>query len=234
MEIIKAENISAYYGKKCALNNITFSVDEGTVLGIIGPNGSGKTTLLKVISNFIKTYTGTITLNGEVPGIKTKGFVAFQPDVNIFRKNMKIKDAISFFSLFFADFKMEKAKEMLDFMKLSNDMYVRALSKGMTEKLNLALTLSRDSLIYVIDEPLAGVDPIARDQILDSLIEYCGENKTLIITTQLVRDMENVFDKAMFLNEGEIILFDDCEKIREKYRDSIDGTFKKIYTEGVI
>lgn len=97
MEIIKAENISAYYGKKCALNNITFSVDEGTVLGIIGPNGSGKTTLLKVISNFIKTYTGTITLNGEVPGIKTKGFVAFQPDVNIFRKNMKIKDAISFF-----------------------------------------------------------------------------------------------------------------------------------------
>lgn len=139
-----------------------------------------------------------------------------------------------FFSLFFADFKMEKAKEMLDFMKLSNDMYVRALSKGMTEKLNLALTLSRDSLIYVIDEPLAGVDPIARDQILDSLIEYCGENKTLIITTQLVRDMENVFDKAMFLNEGEIILFDDCEKIREKYRDSIDGTFKKIYTEGVI
>lgn len=234
MEIIKAENISAYYGKKCALNNITFSVDEGTVLGIIGPNGSGKTTLLKVISNFIKTYTGTITLNGEVPGIKTKGFVAFQPDVNIFRKNMKIKDAISFFSLFFADFKMEKAKEMLDFMKLSNDIYVRALSKGMTEKLNLALTLSRDSLIYVIDEPLAGVDPIARDQILDSLIEYCGENKTLIITTQLVRDMENVFDKAMFLNEGEIILFDDCEKIREKYRDSIDGTFKKIYTEGVI
>lgn len=234
MEIIKAENISAYYGKKCVLNNITFSVDEGTVLGIIGPNGSGKTTLLKVISNFIKTYTGTITLNGEVPGIKTKGFVAFQPDVNIFRKNMKIKDAISFFSLFFADFKMEKAKEMLDFMKLSNDMYVRALSKGMTEKLNLALTLSRDSLIYVIDEPLAGVDPIARDQILDSLIEYCGENKTLIITTQLVRDMENVFDKAMFLNEGEIILFDDCEKIREKYRDSIDGTFKKIYTEGVI
>lgn len=234
MEIIKAENISAYYGKKCALNNITFSVDEGTVLGIIGPNGSGKTTLLKVISNFIKTYTVTITLNGEVPGIKTKGFVAFQPDVNIFRKNMKIKDAISFFSLFFADFKMEKAKEMLDFMKLSNDMYVRALSKGMTEKLNLALTLSRDSLIYVIDEPLAGVDPIARDQILDSLIEYCGENKTLIITTQLVRDMENVFDKAMFLNEGEIILFDDCEKIREKYRDSIDGTFKKIYTEGVI
>lgn len=234
MEIIKAENISAYYGKKCALYNITFSVDEGTVLGVIGPNGSGKTTLLKVISNFIKTYTGTITLNGEVPGLKTKEFVAFQPDVNIFRKNMKIKDAISFFSLFFADFKMEKAKEMLNFMNLSTDMYVRALSKGMTEKLNLALTLSRDSLIYVIDEPLAGVDPIARDQILDSLIEYCGENKTLIITTQLVRDMENVFDKAMFLNEGEIILFDDCEKIREKYRDSIDGTFKKIYTEGVI
>ena len=227
--ILRASNLTKFYNNKLALNNFSLEVKEGEVLGILGPNGSGKTTLLKIIAGLHQKSSGDITICGEEPGLKTKGFVSFLPDVNFLYKWMKIKDAKDFYKDFFDDFNEKTFLELLDFMNLNPSQKVVDLSKGMKEKLNLALSLARDAKLYVLDEPIGGVDPVARDQILNSIIDKAFEKKTIIITTQLVRDIEAVFDKVVFISEGNTILSGNAEELRSEKKISIEEIFKDLY-----
>lgn len=227
--ILQIENLNKKYGKKLALNNVTFSLEEGKVLGLLGSNGSGKTTLIKVIAGFHPKTSGTVKICGEEPGIRTKAFVSYLPDINFLPKWMSVKDAKDYYTDFFLDFRGDTFDEMLETMKLTINLKVKELSKGMQEKLNLALTLSRDARLYLLDEPIGGVDPVARDMILNSIIDKSMENKTLIISTQLIRDIESIFDDIIILNEGQISKHICVEELRETEGISVEELFKKEY-----
>lgn len=228
-KILEAKWLSKKYINKKALNNVNLDIEKGKVVGILGPNGSGKTTFIKIATGLLRASKGEILVDGHKPGAETKAVVSYLPDRNFLYKWMTVEDAIEFYNDFYADFDMKKADELLKFMKLSKDLKVDALSKGMTEKLNLTLVLSRNAKLYILDEPIAGVDPVARDQILDAIINNYNEDSSMIITTHLVRDIERIFDEVVFLSEGEIVLSGNAEELREEKGKSIDELYKEIF-----
>lgn len=229
--ILETKGLSKKYFNKRALNNIDLTIEKGKVVGILGPNGSGKTTFIKIATGLLRPSKGEILIDGHKPGVETKAVVSYLPDRNFLYKWMTIEDAINFYNDFYDDFDMVKAEELLKFMKLSKELKVDTLSKGMTEKLNLTLVLSRNAKLYILDEPIAGVDPIARDQILDAIISKYNENSSMIITTHLVKDIERVFDEVVFIGEGEIILTGNAEELREEKSKSIDELYKEVFSE---
>ena len=227
--IVEIKNLTKSYGKKLALNNLNLNIEKGKVVGILGPNGSGKTTLIKILVGLLRETKGEILINGEKPGVQTKSIVSYLPDRNFLYEWMKIQDAIDMYKDFYTDFDEKKCDDLLKFMKLERDMKVNNLSKGMKEKLNLTLVLSRKAKLYILDEPIAGVDPVARDQILDAIINNYEENSSMIITTHLVRDMEKIFDEVAFISDGEIIIGGNAEKLREEKSMQIDDLYKEIF-----
>ncbi len=229
--ILETQGLSKRYFNKRALQNIDLNIEKGKVVGILGPNGSGKTTFIKIATGLLRASKGKILIDGHKPGAITKAVVSYLPDRNFLYKWMTVGDAIDFYNDFYNDFDGKKAEELLKFMKLSKELKVDTLSKGMTEKLNLTLVLSRNAKLYILDEPIAGVDPIARDQILDAIIGNYNEDSSMIITTHLVRDIERVFDEVVFLSEGEIILSGNAEELREEKGKSIDELYKEVFSE---
>ena len=227
--IVDIKDISKSYKKLKALNNVNLIIEKGTVVGILGPNGSGKTTLIKIIVGLLNSDGGSVVIDGKIPGVESKRMVSYLSDRNTLYSWMKIKDAFKLYKDFYDDFDEDKAINMLQFMKLDKNMKITELSKGMKEKLNLTLVLSRKAKLYVLDEPIAGVDPVARDQILNAIIQNLDEDSTMIITTHLVRDMENIFDKVAFLKDGEINLYADAESLREEKGMQIDEIYKEIF-----
>ena len=192
--IVEIKNLTKRYGNKSALNGLNLSIQKGQIVGILGPNGSGKTTLLNILAGILRKTSGEVIIDSHNPGIDTKAIVSYLPDRNFLYEWMKIQDALDMFKDFYDDFDEGKADELLKFMKLEKDMRIDGLSKGMKEKLNLTLVLSRKAKLYILDEPIAGVDPVARDQILDAIINNYEENSSMLITTHLVRDMEKMFE----------------------------------------
>lgn len=229
--IIEIKDLTKNYFNKKALDNVNLNVKKGKVVGILGPNGSGKTTLIKILTGILRETKGEATIDGNKPGVATKAIVSYLPDRNFLYNWMSIEDAINFFKDFYEDFDENKADELLNFMKLNRNMKVNELSKGMVEKLNLTLVLSRNAKVYVLDEPIAGVDPVARDQILDAIIKNYNESSTMLITTHLVRDMESVFDDVVFLKDGKVILEGNAEALREERGTQIDDLYKEIFGE---
>lgn len=227
--IVDIKDLSKSYKKLKALNNVNLMIEKGTVVGILGPNGSGKTTLIKIIVGLLNSDGGSVVIDGKIPGVESKRMVSYLSDRNTLYSWMKIKDAFKLYKDFYDDFDEDKAINMLQFMKLDKNMKITELSKGMREKLNLTLVLSRKAKLYVLDEPIAGVDPVARDQILNAIIQNLDEDSTMIITTHLVRDMENIFDKVAFLKDGEINLYADAESLREEKGMQIDEIYKEIF-----
>ena len=227
--IIEIKDLSKSYLSKKALNNLNLNIEKGKVIGILGPNGSGKTTLIKILTGILRQSKGEILIDGEKPGVYTKSIVSYLPDRNFLYKWMSVQEAINFYKDFYKDFDENKAYELLKFMKLEPNMKIDSLSKGMNEKLNLTLVLSRNARVYVLDEPIAGVDPVARDQILDAIIKNYNKESTMIITTHLVRDMENIFDDVVFLREGVVELMGNAEELREEKGMQIDDLYKEIF-----
>lgn len=229
--LVEIKKLSKNYFNKKALDNLDLTIEEGKVLGILGPNGSGKTTLIKILTGLLRQSKGEVLIDGHKVGVYTKSIVSYLPDRNFLYNWMTIEDAFKFYSDFYSDFDLKRWEELLDFMKLGKDMKITSLSKGMTEKLNLTLVLSRKAKLYILDEPIAGVDPVARDQILDAIIKNYDSNSSMIITTHLVRDMENLFDDVAFLKDGEVILKGNAEELREEKGKSIDEIYKEIFSE---
>lgn len=229
--ILEVNDVYKRLAGKPVLNGVNISLKSGKVLGIMGPNGNGKTTLLNTIQGFLKVDNGQIKINGMEVGAETKEIVSYLQDKNVLRKSMKIKDAIKLYAEFFKDFDKEKMSYYMDFMKLDENMKIKSLSKGMSEKLNLSLTLSRNAKLYILDEPISGVDPVAREKILDAIVERISEDSSMIITTHYVGELERVFDEVAFLGEGRVIEYGNAEDLREKYSLSIDGIYRKIFAE---
>lgn len=227
--IVEIKGLTKSYSNKKALNGIDLNIEKGKVVGILGPNGSGKTTLIKILSGILQQSKGEAFIDGQIPGTYTKSIVSYLPDRNFLYDWMKVQDALNMYKDFYKDFDEKKADELLVFMKLEKNMKVSSLSKGMKEKLNLTLVLSRRAKLYILDEPIAGVDPVARDQILNAIINNYEETSSMIITTHLVRDMENIFDDVVFLSDGEIILEGNAEKLREEKSMQIDDLYKEIF-----
>lgn len=229
--IIEIKGLTKSYLNKKALNNVSLNLEKGKVIGILGPNGSGKTTMIKIITGILRESKGEVLIDGKKPGVYTKSIVSYLPDRNFLYGWMNIQEAINFYKDFYSDFDENKAYDLLKFMKLDRSMKINSLSKGMTEKLNLTLVLSRNAKVYVLDEPIAGVDPVARDQILNAIINNYNEDSTMLITTHLVRDMENIFDDVVFIRDGEIYLTGNAEALREEKGMQIDELYKEIFGE---
>lgn len=239
--ILKASNLTKEYAKKGvfsfrekdryrALDNVTMNIESGKLIGLLGPNGSGKTTFMKIIAGILKPTDGNIEICDHEIGAYTKGVVSFLPDVNYLHSWMKVKDAFNFYVSFFEDFDRKKADEILQFMELSENMSIKEMSKGMAEKLCLTLALSRNAKLYVLDEPLGGIDPAARNKIMDAIIKNYSDDSSVIISTHLVKDIERLFDDIIFIKQGKVILHDEAEELRIKHKKSIDELFIEMFS----
>ncbi len=229
MSVLEIKNLSKKYGNKQALNDVSFTAEKGEVIGLLGPNGSGKTTLIKILAGIIKKYEGEVKIDSQNVNYKTKEFVSYLPDRFFLDPNLTIAQTQALFEDFYSDFDGEKFTSFIEQMSLDKKMKISNLSKGMTEKLNLALVLSRHAKLFIIDEPIAGVDPVAREQILDAIIDNIDPDSTLVITTHLVRDIERIFDRVIMLNKGSVELNDSVENLRSTYNKGIEDVYKQIF-----
>lgn len=227
--ILKAETLGKSYFNKKALQGVNLTIQQGKIVGLLGPNGSGKTTFLKIAAGILHPSSGQILIDGQKPGVYTKSIVSYLPDTEYLLKWMKIKDAVQYFKDFYPDFDERKAAELLDFMKLDAASSIKSLSKGMKEKLKLTLVLSRKAKLYILDEPLGGVDPTAREKILDAIINNFSESSSMIITTHLVNDIERIFDEVAFISDGEIVLQGNAEELRLSKSKSIDELYREVF-----
>lgn len=227
--IVEIKNLSKNYNKKEVLKNINLNIAEGQIVGLFGPNGSGKTTLLKTIAGLLKEYSGDVKIGGENVGVYTKSIVSYLPEKTYFNKNTTPQDAISIFSDFYTDFNADKAKSMLKELSLSETQRIGTMSKGMQEKLQLIMVMSREARLYLLDEPLGGVDPASRDYILDTIIKNYNEKSSILLSTHLIHDVERIFDKAIFIKDGNIVLNEYVDVIRDEKGTSIDKLFREVY-----
>lgn len=226
-EILKVKDVSKFYGRKQALKNLSFTIESGSITGLLGPNGSGKTTIIKIINSLIDDFSGEVSICGEKLGTSVKEMISYLPDVDFLRTDMKIKSTVEMFSDFFKSFDKVKAQEMLKVLNLDESLRIKQLSKGNKEKFQLVLTMARQARLYIFDEPIAGVDPAARDFIIDTIIKNYHEEGSILISTHLIRDIEHVIDKVIFIKDGEKILDDESENIRSKHNKSIDALFRE-------
>ena len=215
-ELLEIKDLTKRYGKKTALNNVNLVVEKGHIIGLLGPNGSGKTTLIKIVNGLLTPSSGEVLVNGNPVGINSKKVVSYLPDVNYLNMNQKVSELIKMFKLFYEDFNAERAYEMLEKLNINPNDNLKSLSKGTKEKVQLILVMSRDADLFILDEPIAGVDPAARDYILNLIISNYNPESTIIISTHLIADIEKILDQVIFLKNGNIERFTSVEDIREK------------------
>lgn len=228
-EILNCVNLVKRFGSKTALNGINLNIERGRIVGLLGPNGSGKTTLIKLANGLIAKTEGEIYINGFAPGIETKKIVSYLPDRTYLNSWMKVNDILNFFSDFYDDFNTQKALNMLKSLDINPETRLKTMSKGTKEKVQLILVMSRESQLYFLDEPIAGVDPAARDYILNTIISNYNENATVIISTHLISDIEKVLDEVVFIQNGDIKLHKSVDEIREESGSSVDNFFREVF-----
>ena len=229
MIILETKGLTKRFGNSLALDNVDFTLECGKIVGLLGPNGSGKTTFLKLINGLLKPDQGTITIGGEAPGVITKQHVSFLPDSNYFPRWMKVTQLLEYFSDFYEDFQKEKASYMLGKLDIDSNMKLSHMSKGTLEKVQLVLAMSRDANLYCLDEPIGGVDPATRDYILNTIVSNYCENSTVLISTHLISDVENVLDEVIFLQNGQVRMQSSVDDIREKENKSVDALFREVF-----
>lgn len=227
--LVETVGLVKKYKSKEALAGINLKLQPGHIIGLVGPNGSGKTTLLKILAGVIKDYSGTVEINGSSVGPSTKAIVSYLPDTSYFSPWMCPIDVISLFKDFYADFDEKKCFDMLLKLNLDKKQKIKTMSKGMIEKFQLCLVMSRNAKLYILDEPIGGVDPAAREYILDTILSNYSEDATIFMSTHLISDVERLFDTIIFLKEGEIVLKGDIDDIRNREGKSIDQLFREVF-----
>lgn len=227
--MVDTVGLTKRYGNRTALHDVTLSIPQGRIVGLMGPNGSGKSTLIKILTGVMSGYEGTVRINGRTPGPYTKSIVSYLPDRLSFGRWMRVRDTVAYYSDFYADFDRTKAAELLARLHLDPAAQLSQLSKGGCEKVQLVLTMSRTARLYVLDEPIGGVDPATRDVVLDTILtQYC-ESSTMLISTHIIQDVERIFNSVIFLREGEVILYDEVDAVRERCRKSIYDLFREVF-----
>lgn len=223
------ELTKAYHARAVAVNNLNLNLERGKIIGLLGPNGSGKTTLIKMMNGLLTPTHGKILIGGSEPGIQTKAVVSYLPERTYLSGNMKVCELVDFFCDFYADFSKEKAYGMLSSLNIDSSAKLKTLSKGTKEKVQLILVMSRAADFYILDEPIAGVDPAARDYILKTIITNYNENATILLSTHLISDIENVLDEVIFLRYGQLLIHTSVDDIRENKGKSVDAYFREVF-----
>lgn len=229
MELLECKNIYKDYDKKQVLKNINLKIPRGKIIGLLGKNGMGKTTLIKLINDLLTPTSGEILVNGKNIGIESKRIISYLPERTYLDKSMTIKQTLEYFTDFYDNFDIEKAKRLIKDLDLEIDTKISKMSKGMQEKLQLILVMSRNVELYILDEPLGGVDPATRDYILDTILNNFNEDASVIISTHLISDIERILDEVIFIDKGKIILSSNADKLREKEKGSIDEIFRRMF-----
>lgn len=227
--ILECRNLVKSYGNKVALEGIDLSMKRGKIVGLLGPNGSGKSTLIKLANGLLTPTSGELLINGNKPGIETKKIVSYLPERTYLADWMKVSDIINFFKDFYEDFNVEKAYDMLSKLNINANDKLKTMSKGTKEKVQLILVMSREAELYFLDEPIAGVDPAARDYILNTIISNYNENATVVISTHLISDIEQILDDVIFISYGKIYLSKSVDEIREEEGKSVDALFREVF-----
>ncbi|MDR3206898.1 MAG: ABC transporter ATP-binding protein [Oscillospiraceae bacterium] len=227
--ILQVRQVNKRYGKVAALSGVSFDVAPGRIVGLLGPNGSGKTTLIKIICGLTSDYEGVVVIGDNPPGLAAKREIAYLPDRESLPDWLKVKDVLRYFADFYDDFDIARAAEMLVSLKVDAEKRVKALSKGMKEKLQLALVMCRRPKLYILDEPIAGVDPAARDLIMRTILQNFHEGASILLSTHIISDVEALFDDVIFLKDGEIALAGPAEDIRAREGKSIDQLFREVF-----
>ena len=228
-QLLNCQALSKRYGYKTALDSINLSLERGRIIGLLGPNGSGKTTLIKLINGLLAPSSGFLTINGSVPGPETKKIVSYLPERTYFNSWMKVTDILNFFCDFYENFDRNRASDMLHRLGINENDRLSSMSKGTKEKVQLIMVMSRDAQLYCLDEPIGGVDPAARDYILQTIITNYNENASVLISTHLIADIENVLDDVIFIQEGHIRLHASVHEIREQEGKSVDALFREVF-----
>lgn len=228
-EIYAAQDLCKRYGRKRALNGATFSVQAGRLVGLLGPNGSGKTTLLKISAGLLTASSGSVRIDGQAPGVATKRVTSYLPDRMALPTEIRAADAVALYDDFYEDFDAGKARAMLADLHIEAGDRIGTMSKGTQEKMQLCLTMSRNARLYLLDEPLGGVDPAARDYILHTILRNYSEDSALVLSTHLIGDIETALDEVIFLKEGTVLRQVGVDELREETGQSVDGYFREVY-----
>ena len=227
MSLLECRKLNKNYGGSFALNDIDLQIEPGRIVGLLGPNGSGKTTLIKLINGLLTPTGGEVLIDGRKPSPETKAIVSYLPERNALSEWMSAKQAMDYYADFFEDFNRDKAKEMIRNLGLDEQARIKTMSKGTREKLQLILVMSREAKLYLLDEPIGGVDPATRDYILRTIISNYNENASVIISTHLIADVEQVLDDVIFLREGHVELHESVDEIRNEKGTSVDALFRE-------
>ena len=228
MDLITVNNLTKRYGDHTVLDDISFTLPQGEVIGLFGPNGCGKTTLMKILTGLIHDFSGSVLINGSVPGEVTKGFTSYLPEQTFVHEWMRNIDAVNYFADFYKDFDKAKALDMMKRFGLPEKQKSKTMSKGMQEKLLMSLVMSRSADLYILDEPMGGVDPATRASILDFIMQNYAEKSTLLISTHLINDLQSVFTHALFLGNGKVLINDSVASITAGGK-SIEDVFKEVF-----
>ncbi len=226
-EILSVNNLNKFYGSKQVLKNVNFQIFPGQIVGLLGPNGSGKTTIIKIINGFLTDYSGNVLVCNKKLGIESKEHISFMPDNSYLRADLKLINYIDLYNDMFKDFNRAKSLEMIKALKLDENVLIRTLSKGMCEKFQLILTMARKANLYIFDEPIAAVDPASREFILNTIIKNYSEDGAMLLSTHLITDVEHVFNRALFIKEGNLYIDKDADELREERKMSIDQIFRE-------
>lgn len=229
MELVKCNNLCKEFDNKKILKDINLTIPKGRIIGLLGKNGMGKTTFLKLINDLLTPTSGEVLINGKKPNIKSKKVISYLPERTYLDKSMKVSQIITFFDEFYDNFNKEKAIKLLKDLDLDINSKVSKMSKGMQEKLQLILVMSREAELYILDEPLGGVDPATRDYILDTILSNFSEGASVIISTHIISDIERILDDVIFIDKGEIVLTSPADELRKKENASIDEIFRRCF-----
>ena len=227
MNLLEIKHLNKSYGDKKVLKDINLSITSGKIIGLLGKNGTGKSTLIKLINDLLVPTSGKILINGECVGKTSKKIISYLPERTYLDKSMTVSEVIKYFHDFYDNFDKEKALKLLNDLDLDIEQKLSKMSKGMQEKVQLVLVMSRSAELYILDEPLGGVDPATRDYILDTILTNFNEGASVIISTHLISDVERILDEVIFIDKGKIILTGDADKLRKKNKSSIDELFRR-------